>query len=148
MFKIFTTASVVDRFVASFTSRRETGCDWLDIMSTQDRFYYCGEEDHMERVRKTGDMKDPWFIAQMAGKKFHYCNDYIEEVKRNPERVLDNPDSAFILDVDDAFAKQVEQDYGVICQPEPGSFSSPERFSEMTGTCGNCSAIAFLMRWI
>lgn len=117
MFKVFTTAAVVDRFVGSFTSRRQSGCEWLDIMSTRDRIYYCGEEDHMERVRKTMDMKDPWFIAQMAGKKFIWCNDYLEDVKKHPERVLENPDSVFLLDVDDEYAKKVEQEYGVVCQP-------------------------------
>lgn len=117
MFKVFTTAAVIDRIVNSLTSRRKPECGWMGILSTQNVFYYSGAEDHMDSVIKKRDMNDPWFIAQMAGKKFIWCNEYLEDVKRNPERVLENPDSAFLLDVDDSFAKQVEQEYGVICQP-------------------------------
>lgn len=44
-------------------------------------------------------------------------NDYIEKIPQDPKSVLNNPCGAFILDIDEKTARQIELDYGVICQP-------------------------------
>ena len=43
-------------------------------------------------------------------------NDYIEKIPQDPKSVLNNPCGAFILDIDEKTAKQIELDFGVICQ--------------------------------
>lgn len=43
-------------------------------------------------------------------------NNYIENVPNDPKSVLDNPCGAFLLDIDEKTAKQIETDFGVICQ--------------------------------
>lgn len=43
-------------------------------------------------------------------------NDYIEKIPQDHNSVLNNPCGAFILDIDQITAKQIELDYGVICQ--------------------------------
>jgi hypothetical protein len=43
-------------------------------------------------------------------------NDYINKIPQDPKSVLNNPCGAFILDIDKKTAKQIELDFGVICQ--------------------------------
>ena len=43
-------------------------------------------------------------------------NDYIEKIPQDHKSVLNNPCGAFLLDIDEKTAKQIELDYGVICQ--------------------------------
>lgn len=109
MFHVFTTAAIIDRFVESFGNHE---CDWLDILSLQTDIYYSGRSDNWEE-----DPEDPWFIVSQAGPDFIDNSDYIDAIKEHPERVLEHPDSAFILDIDEDTAKHIEQDYGVICLP-------------------------------
>jgi hypothetical protein len=50
------------------------------------------------------------------GVSIHPNNIYIEQIPQDPKSVLINPCGAFLLDIDEKTAKQIEVDYGVICQ--------------------------------
>lgn len=43
-------------------------------------------------------------------------NEYFERILQDPVSVLEHPCGAFLLDIDEKTAKQIELDYGVICQ--------------------------------
>ena len=43
-------------------------------------------------------------------------NEYFERILQDPVSVLEHPCGAFLLDIDEKAAKQIESDYGVICQ--------------------------------
>ena len=108
MFKVFTTADVIDRMVDSYG---EHVSPWLDILELQSEIYYSGRTDDW-----VDNPEDPWFIVSQRGKDFIECAEYIEAIPKHPERVLEHPDAAFLLNVDECFALGVERAYGVICQ--------------------------------
>ena len=54
-----------------------------------------------------------------AGVKIIVDNEFIDQiVTTNPEVVLEDPCAAFLLDIDKAMADNIQQKYGVICQPQ------------------------------
>lgn len=57
-------------------------------------------------------------------------NDYIEKIPQYPISVLNNPCGAFILDIDEKTAKQIEMDYGVICQSANNINDNSLRYSK------------------
>lgn len=109
MFKVFTTADVIDRMVDSLGKH---ACPWLDILERQGDIFYTGRSEDWQ-----SDPEDPWFVVSQSGHDFINCEEYLDAIPQCPELVLEHPDSAFLLDVDEEFARRVERAYGVICQP-------------------------------
>lgn len=100
-----------------------SACPWLDILELQSDIYYSGERRNWEE-----DPESPWFLVSKSGYDFIDCSEYINSIPEHPEKVLEHPDSAFILDVDNNTAKDIEESYGVICQP----VSSMETLCKLT----------------
>lgn len=109
MFKVFTTADVIDRMVESLG---EHACPWLDILERQGDIFYTGRNEDWQ-----SNPEDPWFVVSQSGHDFINCEEYIDAIPQCPELVLKHPDSAFLLDIDEEFARSIERAYGVICQP-------------------------------
>lgn len=108
MFSVYTTADVISRLVESYG---EYDCLWQEILSRQMTIYYSGRDDDW-----SSDPEDLWFIYTSKGTLLEDRSGYIDSLREHPERVLEHPDSAFLLDVDEKTADRIEEEYGVICQ--------------------------------
>lgn len=65
------------------------------------------------------DFENPIFLfGQMHGVEFESNKTYINNINEHPESVLKKPCGAFILDVDEQTAQEIEKKFGVICQSD------------------------------
>lgn len=109
MFSIFTTAKVIDDFVDNYGSKSGP---WHFPLALQRDIHYVGRKEDW-----CNNPEDPWFIVSSLGYDFIDSSDYITSLEKHPERVLEHPDSLFLLDFDNETAEKLERDFGVICQP-------------------------------
>lgn len=61
------------------------------------------------------DCSDPLFILSLSGAHIVDQGEYIDSIISNPERVLEYPDSIFLLDIEKIMASHIQDDFGVQC---------------------------------
>lgn len=70
----------------------------------------------IEALDKDSAQMDVSFLIQQGGTNITDKSDYITEIINEPQKVLQEPCSAFLLDIDPSKAQDIQNKYGVICQ--------------------------------
>ena len=115
MFSVYTTSDVIVRFLEALNSKDFVDSPWLYILSLQMDIHYTNTKVVEDRDLE----KDVFFLSSLGDGRYNFIDDtpYIESLREHPEKVLDHPDSVFLLDISDDEAKAIERGYGVVCQP-------------------------------
>ena len=117
MFTIYTTSDCLLNLAFDYV---EDNCnDWQKVMQMSKIIFHgdnlfkgdCASDDLPEESQIV-------LKLSQCGAEFNYdVSDYIPSIKNAPERVLEHPDSVFLLDVDSETAKKITENFGVICHP-------------------------------
>lgn len=113
MFKVFISASSLERLCRNeMTKNREDQNSWFVILTKQNIIYL--DKD----VYKELDYDDPLFTFSESYNVMFKTSpvNYNEIVKTAPQKVLDNPQCAYLLDADVDTTDLLQKAFGIICQ--------------------------------
>ena len=118
MFKIFISESSLENLLLEESSKKTDEQNyWYKILERQKNIYVLFNKGiDYDSLSIEEAQLNPLFIFQQGGKTLVNESDYIEAVTLNPERTLDEPCGAFLLDIAPEKAKEIQNKYGVICQ--------------------------------
>ncbi len=94
------------------TTAEEDQDIWFKIFSKQKYIYVASDDDH-EYVSKEEPL---FYLSDSYGVEIRYETKYINGIANNHDLVCQYPNGIFLLNIDEADAEQIQQDYGVICQ--------------------------------
>ena len=106
MVAIFTTSSILDKI-----------CHVDDYAAWQSMVMKLGEVFIDGDIDIPQDMEDPLFILDSAIKIDQSKQRFIRSIEANPQIVLKEPCGIYLLDISPEVAKDIQTQYGVICQP-------------------------------
>lgn len=113
MFKVFISAKSLERLCINEMSKNNAEQNsWFVLLTKQDIIYLD------KNIYNEIDYNDPLFIFSESYNINFKTSDinYNEVVKNTPELVLNEPNSAFLLDIDKDSASSIQGKYGIICQ--------------------------------
>lgn len=109
MISIFTTKNNLQSICLDVDKR-----PWLDMIIKLKEVFVNEEEIFSNEVDPE---EDPFYILDgMQIDINSSLKEYINDISRNPEHVLEHPSSIFLLDISVADAQCIQKNYGVICQ--------------------------------
>lgn len=109
MFKVFIDYNIFEDKVLEWDESNT----WYQILSRQRSIYV----NHNVDAEDFYNPDNPLFVfSQMTNTAFVDESNYISNVLENNEQVLENPCSAFILDIAPQKADEIQKKFGVICQ--------------------------------
>lgn len=118
MFKVFISKSaLIDIFLRNIELDDEEQETWYKIIKSQGCLYVKNDLDEdVDQLDEDNAQFSPSFLIEESGIHQEDCTDYINSIKSNPNVVLINPCSAFLLDIEKEEADKIQREYGVICQ--------------------------------
>lgn len=120
MFRIYITAKALAEVCLQEQSKEyKDQSAWFRILCRQDEIYTIGYTPPSTDTIGEDDLSDSAIIAGMnAAYNINFIpkDGYIRAVKREHSNVYQQPNAAFFLDISDAEAQQIQDEYGVICQ--------------------------------
>lgn len=105
MVAIFTTSTVLDQI-----------CHSDELNPWQDMIMKLGEVFTTEDIDIPLDDEDPLFLLDASIKIDTSKDNLIKAVLTEPKKVLEEPCGIYLLDIPSAYAKSIQDSYGVICQ--------------------------------
>lgn len=110
MVSVFTTkANLEDIFL------REENKAWLAIILKLNEVFI--NDDPFSECDESNPDDDVFLTLDGMGVKLNdEEKNYIDNIPKNPQSVLNHPCGIFLLDISEAKAHQIQEDYGVICQ--------------------------------
>lgn len=73
-------------------------------------------------------------FSQMKGVDFNDATEYMDTINQDNSKVLDEPCSAFILDIDTTKATEIQSRFGVLCQSSSEMSATPLTIGDVTVT--------------
>ena len=118
MFKLFISESSLENFILDEQDKNVAPQDnWYKILQKQKSIYILFDKNIEYSELSIDDAQtNPLFLLQQSGKEFVDTTNYLKDIYNHPQRVLENPCGAFILDIDKEKADDIQKKYGVICQ--------------------------------
>jgi len=118
MFKIFIAESSLENLLLEESSKKADEQNyWYKILEKQKNVYVLFNKGvDYDSLSPEEAQLNPLFLFQQGGKTLVNKSDFIETVTLCPERVLDEPCGAYLLDIAPEKAKDIQNKYGVICQ--------------------------------
>ncbi len=113
MFKVFISASSLEKMCLNeMTKSRDEQSSWFLVLSNQ-RIIYLDKN-----VYEDWDYDDPLFtFSESYGVDLQPATaNFNETCSDTPVKLLNEPQTAFLLDVDQETAKSITEQYGVLCQ--------------------------------
>lgn len=111
MFKVFISSESLKKICLKEMAQIET-TDWFKLLTKQTVIYLEKE------VCNDGNTEDPLFIFstsyQICLKKSDI--DYNDIITHEPIKLLENPQCAYLLDIEESIAHDIRQNYGLICE--------------------------------
>lgn len=104
---------------------------WYKIFCKQD---YIGINHSVDDDEFYSEENPLFVFSQMNGVEFVNQTAYMDEIKNDNSKVLNNPCGAFILNVDDTKADEIQSRFGVICQSSYGMNHKSLTLSDATFT--------------
>lgn len=110
MISVFTTkANLEDIFL------REENKAWLAIILKLNEVFI--NDDPFSECDESNPDDDVFLTLDSMGVKLNdEEKDFIDNIPKNPKTVLNHPCGIYLLDISDAKAHRIQEDYGVICQ--------------------------------
>lgn len=118
MFKLFISESSLENFILDEQDKDVAQQDnWYKILQKQKVIYVLSDKniDYSNLSTEQAQI-NPLFLLLQSGKDFVDTTHYLNDIDNNPQRVLENPCGAFLLDIDKTKADDIQKKYGVICQ--------------------------------
>lgn len=113
MFKVFISAKSLERLCINEMSKDKAEQNsWFVLLTKQDTIYL--DRNIYDEI----DYNDPLFVFSESYSINFKASDinYNEVINNTPELVLNEPNSAFLLDIDKDTALSIQGKYGIICQ--------------------------------
>jgi len=121
MFSIFITAkALADVYLQEKPKSYKEQSEWFHILLKQKEIFTTGYSIPSGDIIEEDDLSDSGIIAEMASAyniKFTPSDEYLESVLNDNAKVYDYPNAAFFLDVTQEVANDIQDKFGVICQP-------------------------------
>lgn len=121
MFRIFITAkALADIYLKEKPKSYKEQSEWFHILLKQKEIFTTGYSIPSGDIIEEDDLTDSGIIAEMASAyniKFTPSDEYLESVLNDNTKVYDYPNAAFFLDVTQEVANDIQDKFGVICQP-------------------------------
>lgn len=108
MFKVFITETFFRNIIlAEYSQPRNTQSNLFKIIMTKNNLFVAMDNPDIDWVKQ---LKEEYgFVADISR------TEYIKKIPAEPELMLKNPSSLFILDISPAEAKRIQNEYGVMC---------------------------------
>lgn len=134
MFKIFISETSLENLLLEESSKKPDEQNyWYKILEKQKNVYVLLNRGvDYESLSIEEAQLDPLFMFQQGGKRLVNKSEFIEAVTLNPERTLDEPCGAYLLDIDSNKANEIQNKFGVICQSVDsldGKFWTSEKYN-------------------
>lgn len=121
MFRIYITAkALADIYLQESKKNYSEQCEWFHILLKQKKIFTTGYVAPDSDTLLEDDLSDSGIIAEMEEAyniTFIPSDTFIDMVKADNNKVNEQPNAAYFLDIDSETAKHIQDDYGVICQP-------------------------------
>lgn len=120
MFSIYITAeALADACLQELSKSYSEQSEWFRILRKQEKIYTLGYTPPTADVLSEDDFSYSGIIAGMCTAyniQFEPADKYMISIKNDHSCVYEKPNAAFFLDISEAEAQKIQEEYGVICQ--------------------------------